>query len=179
MKVMRARILRAACFALAAGIGVVASAQNAVVPEYSLKAAYLYHFIQFTDWPDLFMASRHNIEICIAPDSPLRPILSGMNGKIAHDKPILVRTYELGKYEQCQVVVFSARDKAILERGSSNLMLTNILTVSESPAITADGAIITFIVEDTRVLFSINRTLAQSSGLTISSKLLRLARSVK
>jgi hypothetical protein len=154
-------------------------AQSAVVPEYSLKAAYLYHFIQFTDWPGDTIAGLKTFQICTAADSPLRAALSGLNGQAAHGKPISVRTNEPGHYEGCQVVLFSARDRETLDRATEDLVATNILTVSEDAGITKSRVIITFSVEERRVAFSINKKLAQLSGLQISSKLLRLARSVQ
>jgi len=178
MQLRGVRCLRAVCFLLAIGPGASIHAQNAVVPEYSLKAAYLYHFIQYTDWPDSVAVNLNTFNICIAADSPLQAALSAMNGKIAHTKPIAVRAYEQGHYEHCQVVVFSAHDEEMLRKDSGQLVVAHVLTVAEDPMIEAD-TIITLQVADSRVEFSIDRTLAHLSGLTISSKLLRLARSVK
>ena len=154
-------------------------AQNPVVPEYSLKAAYLYHFIQFTDWPDAALSDLKTFDICIAADSPLRPVLAELNGQIAHGKPIAVRTYEPGHYAGCQVVLFSARDLEMLEKAKEALVAANILTVSEDQGIPTPQVIISLSVEGRRVVFSINKKLAQLSGLQISSKLLRLARAVQ
>jgi hypothetical protein len=172
------RCLRAACVLLAISVGEQARAQTAVVPEASLKAAYLYHFIQYTQWPAPMIADLKTFDVCIAPGSSLRAVLAVINGKMAHEKPIVVRTLDAENYGGCQVIVFNSHNRASRQAHSAKSPALNVLTVAEDePAI--DSVMIALDVEDNRVMFSINRSLAQSAGLTISSKLLRLARLVK
>lgn len=179
MRTKAARFVHTCCFALILSAAGAVCAQNAVAPESSLKAAYLYHFIQFTEWPSALIAKLESFGVCIVGENQLEPALSKMNGKIAHGKPIELRVYDLNQPARCQVVVFNNGDQEILQKQRLNLMALNVLTVSQNPAAVFDDAIITLLLVDGRIAFSIDKTLARSSGLDISSKLLRLARSVK
>jgi hypothetical protein len=179
MRITGAQWVHAFCSALIVSATSTVCAQNAVAPESSLKAAYLYHFIQFTEWPSSRIANLDSFGVCVIGENQTRPALTKMNGKIAHGKRIELRVYDLNQPARCQVVVFNAGDREILQQQRANLMALNVLTVAENPAMGLDDAIITLLLVDGRFAFSIDKSLARSSGLDISSKLLRLARSVK
>lgn len=154
-----------------------ACAQNAVVSEYSLKAAYLYHFVQFTEWPEAVLRGTDTFTICIAEDNPLRPMLSDLAGRPAHGKPIAIREHAPADEGRCQVIVFGVKE---LQSAQPANLATRApaLTIAEEGAET-EPVIIALSTEERRVGFVIDKTLAEACGLTISSKLLRLARSVR
>jgi hypothetical protein len=149
-----------------------AAAQNAVVPENTLKAAYLYHFIQFTEWPAYALDRSNSFNICISKTHPLRPMVSDLAGQVAHDKPIAVLAYNADNPQTCHVIILNAGESP------GPVAQSPILTIADEPA-EPGTAVIVLRVEQRRIGFSIDRGLAEKSGLQISSKLLRLARSVQ
>lgn len=163
--------------ALSIALSTAAWAQNPVVSEYTLKAAYLYHFVQFTEWPESTLRSLDSFTICIAKDNPLRFVVSDLGGQLVHGKPIAVRSQRNNDDQECQVMVLSAND---LQGGppAQEARKASILTIAEG-SLAPTRAIITLKMEDRRLIFTIDQTLAEESGLQISSKLLRLAKSVK
>jgi hypothetical protein len=160
------------CCALSAGACFDLQAQTAVAPETSLKAAYIYHFIQFTDWRTGTFDAVDAIEICISSLSPLRLAVGTLAGKPAHGKRISVRDQDTDLSAPCHVIVYAAD-----QQESDVTIRDNVLTVSESPS--PLRPMIMLDLDEGRVIFSINQSLATARGLTISSKLLRLARDVK
>jgi hypothetical protein len=153
-----------------------ACAQNPVAAESALKAAYIYHFIQFTEWPDGFLKQREAIDVCVPATSALRADLTALSGQLAHGKPIRVRTYDQEAPVDCIVLILSGAGRMENTPAPSQ----NVLTVREEAERSAgDDAIIALSVDGRRVSFSINQQLATAAKLSLSSKLLRLARSVK
>lgn len=170
---LRMALIAVGTFQLALATNV--HAQNAVVSEYALKAAYLYHFVQFTEWPEATLQPLEAFTICIAKNNPLRPMVAELAGQLAHGKPIAIRIPE-NDAGNCQVALLGAED---WQRGAmTNDQRLPMLTIAEEPPLSA-RAVITLGMEERRVGFSIDKTLAEECGLQISSKLLRLARSVK
>jgi uncharacterized protein DUF4154 len=170
-------LVRLLCCCLATGCAAV-RAQQVAVPEYALKAAYIYHFIQFTDWPEAKLRELNAFTLCIAADNPLTTALMAMGDRAAHKKPIVIRTLPSRAYSDCQIVVLGAAQNDGAEVISAQVPAF-ILTIADDPNQTRDNVIIALLVEEGRAAFSINLTRAHADGLEISSKLLRLARSVR
>lgn len=151
-------------------------AQNPIVSEHNLKAAYLYHFIQFTDWPEGELAMRRALSICIRADHPLLNALRALRDKTAHGLPIALNAEPQQDLANCQVLIVTSDDRPLLTQGSAQQPL---LTVSDDPQITPGEVIIRLRMKDDRVIFSINKSRAEAAGLQISSRLLRLAETVQ
>lgn len=154
-------------------------AQSAVAPEYALKVAYLYHFIQFTDWADSAVPTDKMLTVCALTGNPMLPALAILNNQPAHDKAIVVQALTENRYEHCQVLVLSGGEKKWLEKEKNNLVANHVLTVIDDPDEMPPTAMIAMGVEEQRVVFSINMTQVRAARLEISSKLLRLARAVQ
>jgi hypothetical protein len=162
-------------------LSVDAWAQPAV-PEYALKAAYLYHFIQYTDWPQVIMQKIDVLQICVAQDHPLLPALAALNNKRAHNKVIAVKIMQNPEQQQdampepCHVLVLAAGEQ---ERPFARAETPGMLTVADTLDEPRTDVIITLFMAENRLVFAVNNTLARRSELKISSKLLRLARFVQ
>jgi YfiR/HmsC-like len=152
-------------------------AQNAPT-EYQIKAAFIYNFARFIDWPTQAFSSDTSPMIIgvlgknVFGDS-IQQIISGRS---IQGHPLEFKEFSsVTDVTNCQVLFISPSEKDHLSKILNHLGNTNILTVSEPDNFLDEGGMIRlFIVED-KVRFEINNQAAKKAGLTISSKLLSLA----
>ncbi|HRI43186.1 MAG TPA: YfiR family protein [Fimbriimonadaceae bacterium] len=159
--------------------GTRAEAQS-VQNEYDVKAAFIYNFTKYIEWPSSALPGNAPIVIGIVGRDPFgRSIDVLLQGKTVSGRSLRVSRLNWGDDEvmNCHVLFVSAGsfDPARLAK----LRGRPILTVGESPGFTAKGGIINFVIEGGRVRFDVNPDLANAAGIQISSKLLSLARSSK
>ena len=156
-------------------------AQSALQREYEIKAAYLYNFINYIDWPaDTLPPAGGTITIGIVGENPFGPALDPLKGKQIKGRTLAVKQVAAAKdLEQCQIVFICASEKSRLSELLGQLKNSRILTVSEMDGFAGQGGIINFISERNKVRFEINPEAARRTGLTISSELLKLAKLVK
>jgi len=156
-------------------------AQNALQHEYEIKAAYLYNFINYIDWPaETLPAAGGTITIGIIGENPFGSAFENLNGKQIKGRTLAVKTISSAKdLDACQMVFVCASEKNRLPEVLSQLKDSRILTVSEIEGFAEQGGIINFISERNKVRFEINLDAARHLGLTISSELLKLAKLVK
>ncbi len=171
------------CLALAAVLAwpQKSSAQTALQREYEIKAAYLYNFINYIDWPaETLPPAGGTITIGIVGDNPFGEALEPLNGKQVKGRTLAVKLNPSAKdLEQCQIIFICASEKSRLPEIFGKLKESKVLTVSEIDGFASHGGIINFISERNKVRFEINPDAARRTGLTISSELLKLARLVK
>jgi hypothetical protein len=142
--------------------------------EYQLKAAFLYNFAQFAEWPDdAFKGPHAPIVIAVAGENPFGSALEqAVRGKQLNGHEITVRYFPgAASVEPCHVLFVSAS-----ERNNTSLAGNYCLTVGDVEGFTARGGIFRFLVEDNRVRFEVNIDAAQHSRVKISSRLLKLAK---
>jgi len=147
------------------------------VEEYELKAAYLFNFAKFTEWPN--NARSGPLQVCIVGRAPFGETLDKMQNKTLGGRALLVRRNptesELG---QCHILFVCASEN---ERATTLLhALRNrpVLTVGESEASLQDGMAINLSLEGERLTFEINLEALRRAQINLSSKVLRLARRV-
>jgi hypothetical protein len=148
-------------------------------PEYLIKAAYLYHFAMFVDWPaDAFSGRNSPIVIGIVGNDPFGPTIDDtVRNKRIDGRPLVVKRLDWSEDLRACHILFVADGGRIADvvRRTGGL---SILIVGESQDLARRGAVINFRIEDNRVRFEINVDAAKRSRLTISSQLLNLARIV-
>ncbi len=153
-----------------------ATAQSLSSREYEIKAAYLYNFIKYIDWP----TSRDTITIGVLGGNPFGSALVPLNGKIVKGLRVVVKQLDSVRDAQnCQVIFVSSSEKQRLPEIFENSKNAHVLTVGEMQGFAQGGGIINFIEENNKVRFEINSDAARRTGLTISSELLKLAKLVK
>lgn len=145
--------------------------------EYKLKAAFLYNFAKFVDWPD---ESSPVLEICIAGHDPFGSNLEDtVGGHAINGRSIVIRRLvALERIRQCDVVFISSSEKSRIAQVLASLGGAHVLTVAEIPGFAAAGGMIGFVVDQDNLRFDINAGAAERAGLKVSSRLLRLANSV-
>ncbi len=173
----RARALGLAVLCLA-----VAPARAAPegAPEYEMKAALLYNFGVFTQWPSERLSdATRSFDICILGEAPFSPALEQLAKRSVHGKPVAVRRLgRSGSASACHVLFISESAAPRLDQVLDQARKDGILTVGEGRDIARRGVAVGLVLEQGRIAFEINHQSAVSAGLTISSKVLSLARRI-
>jgi len=171
---------------LLAGLGFApqlhAQAQPTASLEYQVKAAFLLNFTKFVEWPAAaFPASNTPITICVLGADPFGPTLDRIvEGENVSGRAIRVRrSVPEANPQGCHVAFISRSERTGIAQIVSSLRGSNVLTVSELPGFADAGGMIEFILEEGKVRFYINSAAGQAAGLTLSSRLLRVARAIR
>lgn len=148
------------------------------VPEQELKAAFVYNFAVFTEWPQDALGAGAPIRICASPGGALAAALNQLNDKLVNGHRITVRPTPAAP-RGCHVLVLASQDRERWPQLRRDLAGASVLTVAGDQDIGAGGAVITMSVDHQRIGFDIDMGAARGARLILSSKLLRLARSVQ
>ena len=157
------------------------SAQSGGSSEYELKAAFLLNFAKFVEWPaNVFRDEKTPFTVCIFGHDPFGSALDEViRGKNINARGILVhRTTGLADLKTCQLVFISEKEEKHLPDVFNSLNGASTLVVGESDDFAERGGSVQFFVEDNRMRFAVNVDAVQRARLTISSKLLVLAKIV-
>jgi len=174
----------AACVALPLMMG-VASAYAQAVSESKLKVALIYNFIMFTEWPATGSAiagpiERSRLPVCVQKTSELFGDLLQLDGRTVRNRSLqIVPLSDNADYPSCTVLVVDAADRSRLPQIRKKTEGKGVLTILDGEDINDDGAMIAISPVYGRMVFDVNTTIAQQASVTISSKLLRLARKVQ
>lgn len=150
--------------------------------ELRVKAAYIYNFCTFTQWPETaFKGDSAPLVIGILGKDPLMGHLaSAIAGKTVQGHPLLLKqSDELADLRSAHVVYVS---EALAPDWNKILTTFNgrpVLTVGENPAFTKSGGTIAFYPDAGRIHFEVNLGTVNASGLKLDSRLLQLARITK
>lgn len=156
--------------------GATAHEVRAQAQEHEIKAAFIYNFISFTEWPEKTGAT---IDICTIGNDPLNIPLDALQNKPAKGAPIVVRHLRSGdEMKDCHVVFISDSERMNFPSILARLKSAPTLTVTDSEGLAAQGVMIELGLEERHIVFKINMNAAKQSRLMIKSKLLRLAKVV-
>jgi hypothetical protein len=157
-----------------------AHAQEAL-SEYQIKAAYLYNFLKFVEFPsDSFADPLAPMVIGVVGDDPFGSALPQVViGKTVQGRDLVIRMYRAGEdLRRANILFISASERKRLPMILSSLRGASVLTVSDIAEFTEAGGMIQFLNEDDRVRFAINVDAISRAKLKMSSKLLSLAKTV-
>ena len=147
--------------------------------EYQVKAAFIYNFVQFVEWPaSAFQSDSSPITIGILGSNPFGDVLERIvEGKTIRGRPLAVRYWStIEQVDQCQVIFVNSSDPAFLSELQAKLKGKNVLSIGEADQFLSNGGVIRLYDEDNKVRFEINVDAAEQQKLKLSSKLLRLAK---
>jgi hypothetical protein len=156
-------------------------AQQANPTEYAVKAAYLYNFGKFVEWPVQVTAAADVFTICVLGEDPFGATFdTTIAGESLNGKKVAVnRIARLQDAVSCRILFISSSEQGRLKEILAALDKTSVLTVSDMPQFTRRGGMIQFIMAANKVRFEVNLTNAERTGLTLSSQLLKVAISVR
>lgn len=150
--------------------------------EYPLKAAFLYNFTKFVDWPGAsFSSPRDPIVIGVLGPAAFSATLERIvRDRQVNGRAILVKRVASADVARAVHVLFvTAAEEEHFEQIRAGLATSPILIVGESDSLWALGGAITFVLEEDKVRFEIDASAAERSGLRISAHLQKLARAVR
>jgi hypothetical protein len=149
--------------------------------ENVVKGAFVYNFILFTEWPATAFMEDETINICISSRSPMAPSLAVLEGKPVKKMHLSLRRMGSLKsgLSSCHILYLDRLDRQAWGQIKNMLGDRSILTISDDGEINANGVMIALSSQGNRIVFDIDKSAAQKSRLLMSSKLLRLARTVR
>jgi hypothetical protein len=154
---------------------------NSTAEEYSVKAAFLFHFAQFVEWPpETFKDAGSRLVYCTIGEDPFHGSLdAALDGKTIGARAFYVRHLKQpSELQVCHVVFLGDKGKKMLPAVLDLSKGYPILIVGESDHFVQDGGTIGFCLEENKIRFEINLEAAQKARLKISSRLLALAKTV-
>jgi hypothetical protein len=174
----RRRIAAALALAVAISSGSV-SAETATAP--ALKAAFLYHFAKFAEWPSDVLEVGAPIVFCVVQDANVAKALEEATaGRRAGGHALVVRRLDLeGAIRSCHVLYASVPDARRAARLLDTLEDTPVLSVSDFGTFAQMGGVAHLFVENGRMRFAVNLDTVNRIRLRLSSRLLDLAVIVK
>ena len=156
---------------------VPATASVATEGEYQVKAAMLYNFAKFVDWPADSFATENRITFCLVGKSPLNGPIQSMQGKSVKGRAMVIRpVVRPDEVDGCQILFIPQSERTHASAYLQQSSHYSILTVSDLEKFTVSGGMIGFYEEDDKIRFEINLEAAQKRRLQISSYLLNLTR---
>ena len=170
-----------AALAIATTSAASAAGEELSASEYQLKAAFLYKFTKFVEWPkSAFESEDAPLVICVIGANPFNRYLeSALRGQTSLGRRVYLRTaIDPEAAESCHLAFISKRE-VFQDRGlSTRLSRAGTLTVSDAAAFSRSGGAIEFNLINRKLRFRINLDAAERAQVTISSQLLELALSV-
>jgi len=173
-------------------------ADSAKSQEYKIKAAFLYNFIKFVEWPEEKMAdSNKPITIGVIGTDPFGYAFEPIKDKKVKGRKVIIRRFKGFKEQgssdkkdkselkrtiealrKCHLLFICSSEKEKFGEIINLVKDESVLTVGEVKGFLESGGIINFLVERKKVVFEINNHAAKQAKLEIRSKLLRLAKRV-
>ena len=148
--------------------------------EYEIKAAYIFNFAKFIEWPESSLKS-DTITLVIYKNDPFGVVLEKtMIGRRANGKVWkIVRSSDIKDLNDCQIVFFSDIEKYDLLKLMDRLKNRSILTIGDEIVdFCKVGGVINFTPQFSEYQFEINNSVAKANRVVISPKLLVLAKIV-
>jgi len=153
-------------------------AHAAALQEYQVKAVFLFNFTQFVEWPPATVANAAEpIFICILGEDPFGAYLEdAIRNEHVDNRALAVRRLSTAEDAQaCRILFISRSEAAHVDAILQHVKPSSALTVSDAHGFGERGGMVGFVTEDNHVRLRINLDAARAAGLTISSKLLRVA----
>ncbi len=175
-------LLIAVLLSLGCGLSTSSHAQATAppVPEYVMKATYLYNFMVFTEWPNTESNApntpREGLNLCVFGQDSFGAALTNLEGKNVNGRRLSVqRVNHLPGVKKCHLLFVTEREAPNMQSIQGAIGDAPVLTVADSPL--AANAAIMLSVDGNRLVFDVNVQRVKKQGLNLSSKVLQLARS--
>lgn len=152
------------------------------VEDSRVKAAYLYNFAKFVEWPSgAFRNAEDPTVICVVGDERTSDVLeSALNGKKAAGKLVEARTpHSSSEIKSCHVLFIGFSDKQRIAQLLNQLQGASVLTVGQSDQFLSLGGMINLALKDSRIELEIDPDASSAVGLKISSRLLVVGRIIR
>jgi hypothetical protein len=162
--------------------------------EDQLKAAFLYNFLKFIDWPAGKMPDNNEPAVIgIYGSQGFAKAFEPIKDKTVGVKQIVVKEFvcltkdssdedwnkQIKEFEQCHILFFvDCPDDGMTKKVIEALNNKGVLTVGQNGNFLKTGGNINFLIEENKLRFEINLLSAKNNNLKIRSNLLKLAKRV-
>jgi len=173
------RWTRLAAWTVLFSLSVVALAQSAT--EYQVKAAFLFNFAKFVEWPaDAFLSADAPLQICVLGQDPFgRDFEQVIEDKTVNGHRLeIIHPLGVPQAKACQILFIPTSEKSQMRQILQGLRGSSVLTVGDTDGFAKMGGVINFVLDDGRVRFEINLKAAEQSHLKLSARLLTVAKLV-
>jgi hypothetical protein len=163
-------------------LGFAANISAQAVEESRVKAAYLYNFAKFVEWPPgVFQKPEAPAVICVVGDLRTSEVLEpAVSGKKANGRPVEARRpHSTAEFKSCQVLFIGFSVKERIAELLNGLQRSSVLTVGQSDQFIPLGGMINLALRNSTIELEIDPDASNAAGLKISSRLLVVARLVK
>jgi len=144
------------------------------IPEYELKAAYLYNFMNYTTWPEL----PNLLRLCVLGPDNFGGALEKLSARTVQGKPIHIASLNSpAQARGCQLLFVTEREAGNMDTIERLLGDAPTLVVTDTP--TTPAAAIQLALQNGRLVFDVDLARLRRSGLMVSAKVLSLARSTR
>jgi YfiR/HmsC-like len=160
----------------------ITHAQSHKPTDYEVKAAYLYNFGRFVEWPaKVTTTGTDSFTICILGEDPFGPALDvTLAGEMIGNQKVAARRISSPRESvDCRILFISSSEVSRLNKIIDALDNRAVLTVSDIPQFSQHRGMIQLVLQENRIRFEVNLTATQHAGLTLSSELLKLATAVR
>jgi hypothetical protein len=150
--------------------------------EYQVKAAFLYTFAKFVEWPpQAFSGPSSAITICILGDDPFGSFLDdAVRAKSVADRPLVVlRIANLPAARECRILFIAASERRRMPALLAAAATPGLLTVGDTAEFAAQGGVIALRLDGERIRLLVNLTSADKAQLRVSSRVLSIANIVR
>ncbi len=150
--------------------------------EYKVKAAFLYHFVQFAEWPDqAFSQKESQIQICNYGENSFDGLLvKTFDGKTVNARRFHVQPHvSMAEIKDCHVLFVNQSVDMAKKDVQRLLKQSHALLVGETDDFLKNGGMIQFYHADKKIRFAVNPDSLDRRSIRLSSKLLRLAKIVR
>jgi hypothetical protein len=157
------------------------SAETPVLKEHELKAAFLYNFTKFVEWPSSsFRDANAPFVVAVAGNSPCTAELEKIakERKINGRQMIIRRITTFDGAQDAQALFISASEDSRSKDWLAAMRGRSVLTIGESEFFCKQGGVINFLLEGEKIRFEINMDQAEAAGLKVSAQLQKLAKTV-
>lgn len=188
-QVILALVLFSSAFAPKAG------AASATELEYKVKAAFIYNFTKFVDWPDEKVSDANKpIIIGVISDDPYKEVFEPLKKKSVKGRNVEIRYFRglvlpsdpenddkeayrdtIQSLKQCHVLFMCGPSRQMHTNVVRVVKETGVLTIGETSQFILKGGVVNFIKRDQKIRFEINLAAAEEADLKIRSGLLKLA----
>jgi hypothetical protein len=146
--------------------------------EYLVKAAFIYNFVKFVEWPaGLAIGKQSSIDVCVTGDSPLRRTSDVF--KAASTAKLSLSLVEEKNWknapQHCHILFISDSEAGKLDEILGGLKGQPVLTVSDIDDFAEKGGMIGFVMNDNKIKLVVNTRSAAAAGLRIDAQLLEIA----
>jgi hypothetical protein len=152
--------------------------QTQEIEEHRLKAAFMFNFAKFISWPHAESDSK--LTVCIVNSKDVAQALEAVaKGKTVDAREVVIQQLSFpAPLESCRLLFIGSGGKKIDEVLLAAKELP-VVTVGEDEKFLRRGGMINFVLDEGRLRFEINTDAVSHSGVTISSKLLNLAKNIR